>query len=374
MGPEVLITVAVSGKIKKHPTSGKLLLTPSRILRKCGCCDAVCEFAIQAFPCWQTVDEHCEPGDPVGIWFCADSKCAGSDTTIGLAKTVTILWEGVCYKTDPDSIKLVADLSPEELALLVPGVHLDLDCSHECTDAECGSIPDVCACLCRCDDVDPAKSCCMSRLVWFTDHYEAPWWLEFIGHTENFVRRVNHGMTSGGGCVEDDCYNNRECVFFRANRRIKPEDADTLAHQACSKSFTMQEQILVDKRGGTLQGCPGYPFAYCGMANAGSETWADSVTIDVGAPCKIPYSFTTTTDTRGTDPTTGYPTGSLITVEEEGTCDFYQRTETEENWGFAATNGGYCTEYQKQVDFVRFDYHRSSDALTRGLCAQCETI
>lgn len=360
--------MATIGPLKRHPTSGALLLTPARVLQRCDVCCGECVYAIRAEPCNQVLDENCEP--TIGpIWLCTTSRCFEDDVDIGSYKTgVVIKWGDLCYETIPGSITLVTKLPPEIVADLIDSAALECVEDGCLNETACGEPEDVCGCLCRSDD------CCMSRLV----DGEAPWTFTYSYVVESFIRRTKHGAGAAGGlgCYNDECDQELECVYFRTETEIDPIELAAsytpILEQGCSKTVPLRWRETI-RRIGTNPSPPPTVFACCSVANSASNTWAAAGEVTVGPPSIIPFEVLSDDDT-GILPDDNTPCYSRVhnVSTREGDCSYFQYRDTFETWRFSESgDGNCCQDYERETRTVRIEYFPATDELTRRLCDQC---
>lgn len=375
---------AANGNLKKR--SGRLLWSPSHRLTKCACCDLErCQYAIRADACWQELDEDCQPTIP-HIWFCADALCDGGSTPLGELGPTAIYVPGFarCYRTDPDEIVLVSELPPGEEELLQPWSD-DLDCDHTCTDETCApEVEDVCDCLCTSYiEATDDPECCMARIL---EDGSARWWVTFSESREYRVtRNIQSTPDPYCGVGDDDCRENRTCVFYREDLRILPEhEGEYQRVQGCTKSFDIQNRVSVQRLGRQPCATGGFIYACCNVdgvecVDFAPNVWGYADTLAISPPSAVPLNTTGSTDTGVTDTLGACFARHRISITEEGTCDFYQRTYVEETWSYQPepTPEGIvclCQEYQVATIVTRYDYHKATDPDTARLCEQCAYV
>lgn len=356
------------GTIKKHPISAALLLTPARVIQRCDVCCEECLYAIRAEPCNQVLDEDCEP--TLGpIWLCTTSRCFEDSNDIGSYKTgIVIKWGGICYETIPDSITLVSKLDPEIVEDLIDSQVLECIGGGCTNETACGEPDNVCACLCRSED------CCMSRLV----DGQAPWSFTYSYVVEEFIKRTTFGAGMGGGfgCLSDDCDQELECVYFRTETEIDPDELAAnytpITEQGCEKTVPLRFRIAI-RRLGANPVPPPSSFACCSVADDAPMTWSAAGEATVGPPSIVPYDEVVTVDTGelpdDNTPCYGRVRNRTIT---EGDCSFFQQQEINEVWSYSeAGDGNCCQQYARETRTLRIEYQPATDELTQRLCEQC---
>lgn len=363
------------GPLKRHPTSGALLLTPARLLQRCDVCCGECIYAIRAEPCNQILDKDCEPTlEP--IWLCTTSKCFEDPNDVGSYKTgVVIKWAGICYETIPESITLVSKLAPEIVENLINSTNLNcIEGGCENT-TECGEPGDVCGCLCRSLDGEGKTDCCMSR--WNGGLDPAPWTFDYSYVVEAYVERSSHGSGVGGafGCLSDDCDEGRACVYFRTEAEIDQAELEAsytpLAEQPCAKAAPIRERVTI-RRIGTNPSPPPLVFACCAEPNTAANTWVPAGEVLVNPPNTVP--LTEDVDDSGIIDQRG-PCYSRTrnTTRLESNCSRYKYEQIIEVWSYGPgpTDDDCCQQYERETRTTIINYYPATDELTRRLCAQC---
>lgn len=359
------------GTLKKHPTSGALLLNPLRQLQRCTCCGE-CEYAIRAEPCWQELDELCETTIPP-LWFCVESKCFGETETLGQTKTpVVFLYTAPgdverCYQTIPSSVILVSKLDEEIQEDLITDTALE--CLEEgCSSASCGEPENTCNCVCRSTESEfPFETdCCMSRLI----DGVAPW--TFTYHRT--ITRTKETENRGSGspfldCLGDDCRASAECVYDFREWEIDNAELEVPIHeQGCTKVVPLRFRNPISRLG-YIEPEP-FPFPCCGEPNTGSDTWSAAGDLIVDPPTTQPLDVTViASDITSED---GCVAKSIVTTTTEGDCTFYRRETVSELWSFGM-NGEECVcqGYEREVDLVEYEFFPATDEMTQRICAQC---
>lgn len=357
------------GTLKKHPTSGALLLNPLRQLQRCTCCGE-CEYAIRAEPCWQELDELCETTIPP-LWFCVESKCFGETETLGQTKTpVVFLYTAPgdverCYQTIPSSITLVSKLSEEIQEDLITDTALE--CLEEgCSSASCGEPENTCNCICRSLNDEFETDCCMSRLI----DGVAPW---SFTYNRSITRTVENENRSTGSpelnCVGDDCRASAECTFDYREWEIDTAELEIPIHeQGCTKEVPLRFRNPISLVG-TI---PPSPILYpcCGEPNSGSDTWSPAGSLIVAAPSTVPHNVEVVASEITSED--GCVAKTIVTTTTEGDCTFYRRETVSEVWAYGMNGGNcVCQQYQREVDLVEYEFFPATDEMTQRLCAQC---
>lgn len=346
----------IKGRLKK--LVGRFLKIGGRFRKCLECCETTeCLQAVYAQACFLSPDENCELEETLGFWVCADDACADAPSTPFRDAAATIYLEGKCFRTGTEIVD-IADL-PEGTFVAVNGSAWA--CRATCEHEDCGTKPSVCNCACHVyyGESDPPGAhdyCCYGKF-------------DADGNIPNFNWTKSHTILQTSqstkftpivlaSCAERDCDNEASCVILEY-ASWSAEAAS--ANYGCCLDKVVRSQTTVSR----TAGCCDNPNSANDTIFETAETWCGN---------SVPRVNTTVIENYlvpGAGP--GCTDGSYIVTTENGDCDSYTISVTDDFYSSGSYDGVNCScqIHQHYESVLTYTFTGGSTAADQAICNQC---